>query len=140
MLFTERPWLRNLIGAVEIDEFFLGCARSGKESGSDSTTHTITILYYFQKPGTCSYRFEVMYSKLWSFLDKRSGLIVIIGFNLKLVWWMHGSWWIALARYPHWRCSVKKSCSWKFRKFFSKTPVLGSLFKKVAGLQAWNFI
>ena len=34
----------------------------------------------------------------------------------------------------------KKSCSLKFRKFHRKTPVLESLFNKVAGLQACNFI
>ena len=34
----------------------------------------------------------------------------------------------------------KKSCSLKFRKFHRKTPVLESLFNKVAGLQACKFI
>ena len=28
-------------------------------------------------------------------------------------------------------------CPWKFHKFHRKTPVLESLFKKVAGLQAY---
>ena len=34
----------------------------------------------------------------------------------------------------------KKRCSKKFRKFHRKTPMLESLFNKVAGLKAWNFI
>ena len=34
----------------------------------------------------------------------------------------------------------KKRCSEKFHKFYRKTPVLESLFKKVAGLQGCNFI
>ena len=34
----------------------------------------------------------------------------------------------------------KKMCSWKFRKFHMKSPVLEPLFNNVAGLQACNFI
>ena len=34
----------------------------------------------------------------------------------------------------------KKRCSWNFRKFHRKAPVLESLFNNVAGLQACNFI
>ena len=36
-------------------------------------------------------------------------------------------------------CSVKKGDLKKFRKFHRKTPVLESLFNKVAALQAYNF-
>ena len=35
---------------------------------------------------------------------------------------------------PESRCSVKKKCSKKFRKFHRKTPVLESLFNKITGL------
>ena len=38
-------------------------------------------------------------------------------------------------RSNHWRCSVKKRCSLKFCNIHSKTPVLESLFNKVAGLR-----
>ena len=34
----------------------------------------------------------------------------------------------------------RKRCLQKLRKFHRKTPVLESLFNKVAGLRAWNFI
>ena len=34
----------------------------------------------------------------------------------------------------------KKRCPWKFRNIHRKTPVLESLFNKVAGLKAYNFI
>ena len=40
----------------------------------------------------------------------------------------------ANTRSSHRRCFVKKRYSWKFRKFYRKTPVLESLFNKVAGL------
>ena len=35
---------------------------------------------------------------------------------------------------------LQNSCSLKFRKFYRKTPVLQSLFNKVAGLKTCNFI
>ena len=35
---------------------------------------------------------------------------------------------------------LQNKCSWKFRKFHRKTPVLKSLFNKVAALKACNFI
>ena len=38
------------------------------------------------------------------------------------------------------RGALQKSCSFKFRKLYRKTPVLESLFKKIADLQACNFI
>ena len=40
----------------------------------------------------------------------------------------------------HDRCFVKKRCAKKFRKIHRKTPVLVSLFNKVAGLQTCDFI
>ena len=47
-------------------------------------------------------------------------------------------------RGSHRRCSVKKGVLKNFanftRKFHRKTPALESLFNKVAGLEAYNFI
>ena len=37
------------------------------------------------------------------------------------------------------RCSSNR-CSWKFHKFYRKTPVLESLFNKVTGLKSCNFM
>ena len=34
--------------------------------------------------------------------------------------------------------ALQNSCSWKFRKVDSKTPVLEPLFNKFAGLKSWN--
>ena len=45
-----------------------------------------------------------------------------------------------MVRSSHRRCSVKNGSSSKFRKFYRKIPVLESLFRKVAGLQACTFI
>ena len=45
-----------------------------------------------------------------------------------------------LNRSSHRRCSIKKSCSKKFRNIHRKTPVLESLFNKVAELKACKFI
>ena len=38
-------------------------------------------------------------------------------------------------RISHRRCFVKRSCSYKFRKFYGKTSVLDSLYNKVEGLR-----
>ena len=35
---------------------------------------------------------------------------------------------------------LQNRCSYKFRKFHRKTPLIGSLFNTVAGLDAFNFI
>ena len=35
---------------------------------------------------------------------------------------------------------LQNTCSWKFRKFHRKTPLLESVFKKVADPQACNFV
>ena len=46
----------------------------------------------------------------------------------------------SFARSSHRRCSVKNGVLKDFRKFHRKTPVLESVFNKVADLKAWNFI
>ena len=43
-------------------------------------------------------------------------------------------------RSSHWRCSVKEAVHKKLRQFQRKTPVLKSLFNKVAGLRVCSFI
>ena len=45
-----------------------------------------------------------------------------------------------LFRSSHWRCSVEKGVLQDLAKFTRKTPVLESLYNKVAGLQVSNFI
>ena len=40
----------------------------------------------------------------------------------------------------HQWCSIKINCSWKFRRIHRKAPALESVFNKVAGLKACNFI
>ena len=45
-----------------------------------------------------------------------------------------------LFRSSHWRCSVEKGVLQNLAKFTRKTPVLESLYNKVAGLQVSNFI
>ena len=47
--------------------------------------------------------------------------------------------WLPVFKSSHRRCSIK-SCFWKSCNIHRKTPVLKSLFNKVAGLKIRNFI
>ena len=70
----------------------------------------------------------------WSNISCVSGILV------KNIW---TDCWIVTVAYlkkqpPEALC--KKMCSEKFRKFYRKTTMLESLFKKVAGLRTCNFL
>ena len=47
---------------------------------------------------------------------------------------------VLISRSSHWRGSLEKGILKKFRKFYGKTSVSESLFKKVSGLKAYIFI